>query len=122
MAALQELGERITKKKSMNNISEEMGFTNTLQYIKKIISNARHSAFTAVNSEMLKAYFEIGRKIVEEEQNGKERAGYGEKLLESISSELINEFGSGFDCSNLRRMRRFYLIYPKWETVSPKLS
>ena len=93
-----------------------------LNEIKKIIAKARYTAFTAVNIEMLKAYFEIGKKIVEEEQKGKRRAKYGQNLLETLSNELISEFGKGFDSSNLRRMRRFYLIYQKWETVSPKLA
>ncbi len=93
-----------------------------LKEIKKIIIRARYDAFTAVNTEMLKAYFEIGKKIIEEEQKGKNRAGYGQNLLEILSGELISEFGKGFDPSNLRRMRRFYLIYRKWETVSPKLT
>lgn len=90
--------------------------------IKNIISKARRNAFTTLNTEMLKAYFEIGRKIVEEEQNGKRRAEYGEKLIDTLSKELIKEFGKGFDVTNLRRMRRFYTIYKKWETMSPKLT
>src|SRR3989338_4483608 len=97
-------------------------YSSILKYIKSIIAKARYAVFTAINSEMLKAYFEIGRKIVEDEQKGKKRAGYGENLLETLSVELIKEFGRGFDSSNLRRMRRFYLIYQKWETVSPKLA
>ncbi len=71
---------------------------------------------------MLKAYFEIGRKIVEEEQKGEKRAGYGEKLIDTLSKELTNEFKRGFDVTNLRRMRRFYSIYQKRETLSPKLA
>src|SRR3989338_3799564 len=97
-------------------------YSSILKYIKSIIAKARYAVFTAINSEMLKAYFEIGRKIVEDEQKGKKRAGYGENLLETLSAELIKEFGGGFDSSNLRRMRRFYQTYQKWETVSPKLT
>ena len=97
-------------------------YSSILKDIKAIIAKARYAAFTAINSEMLKAYFEIGRKIVEDEQKGKKRAGYGENLLETLSVELIKEFGRGFDSSNLRRMRRFYQTYQKWETVSPKLT
>ena len=93
-----------------------------LKEIKSIISKARYNAFTAINIEMLKAYFEIGRKIIEEEQKGEKRAGYGQNLLEIISKELTLEFGKGFDPSNLRRMRRFFLIYQKGETVSPKMG
>ena len=100
----------------------ENNFFILVQDIKKLIRNARHNAVTAVNAEMLKAYYEIGRRIVEDEQKGETRAEYGEKVLESLSAELNKEFRRGFDASNLRRMRRFYLIYQKWETVSPKLT
>src|SRR3989338_5727632 len=82
-----------------------------IQDIKNLIKRARHNAFTAVNEEMLKAYFEIGRKIVEEEQKGKRRAEYGEKLLETISAELIKEFGKGYSVTALKNMRKFYSIY-----------
>jgi len=93
-----------------------------LKDIKDVILNARRVAFNAVNLELLRAYFEIGKRIVEEEQSGNARAGYGQNLLELLSGELCREFGLGFDASNLRRMRRFYLTYSKWEAVSPKLS
>jgi len=100
----------------------ENNFFILVQEIKKLIRNARYNALNAVNAEMLKAYYEIGRRIVEDEQKGETRAEYGEKVLESLSMELNKEFRRGFDASNLRRMRRFYLIYQKWETVSPKLT
>jgi len=100
----------------------ENSFFILVQDIKKLIRNARYNALNAVNSEMLKAYYEIGRMIVEDEQKGETRAEYGGKVLESLSMELNKEFGRGFDASNLRRMRRFYLTYQKWETVSPKLT
>ena len=82
-----------------------------LKEIKSIISKARYNAFTAINTEMLKAYFEIGRKIVDEEQKGEKRAGYGEYLLEIISKELTLEFGKGFGTTALKNMRIFYTIY-----------
>ena len=90
--------------------------------ISNIVKSTRQHTFNLVNTEMLKAYFYIGKLIVEEEQKGKIRANYGEKLIESISIELEKEFKKGFDPSNLRRIRKFYLIYKKWETVSPKLT
>lgn len=93
-----------------------------LNEIKSIIATARNNVVRSINVEMLNAYFEIGKKIVEEEQRGEKRAGYGERLLEFLSGELNTDFGRGFDASNLRRMRRFYLTYRKWETVSPKLT
>jgi predicted nuclease of restriction endonuclease-like (RecB) superfamily len=100
--------------------------TNNLQSlvnnISNIVKSTRQKTFNLVNTEMLKAYFYIGKLIIEEEQKGKKRANYGEKLIDSISLELTKEFKKGFDSSNLRRIRKFYLIYKKWETVSPKLT
>jgi len=90
--------------------------------ISEIIKSTRYNTFRLVNIEMLKSYFLIGKLIVEEEQNGKKRADYGKKLINSISLELTKKFNRGFDVSNIRRIRRFYLIYQKWETVSPKLT
>src|SRR3989344_2408343 len=104
-----------------NKLSKQPFFY-LIQNIKDVIKKARYNAFNAVNTEMLKAYFEIGRKIVEEEQKGEKRAEYGEKLIDILSQELMIEFNKGFDVTNLRRMRRFYQMYTKWETVSPKLT
>src|SRR3989338_6238970 len=86
-------------------------YSSTLKEIKNIIKKARYAAFTAINSEMLKSYYDIGRKIVEEEQKGKKRAGYGEKLLEVLSKGLIKEFGRGFSVTALKNMRLFYTVY-----------
>ena len=94
-------------------------FAGLIKEIKRIVSRARYNAFTAVNTEMLKAYFEIGRKIVEEEQGGSKRAGYGEKLLDSISSELTKEFGKGFSVTSLKNMRLFYNVYKEKISQSP---
>lgn len=93
-----------------------------LDDLRNIIRTARQTTITVVNTQMLKAYYGIGKRIVEEEQKGKRRAKYGTDLIENISRELIKEFGRGFNASNLRRMRRFYFLYKKWSTVSPKLT
>jgi predicted nuclease of restriction endonuclease-like (RecB) superfamily len=69
------------------------------------------SDLATVNVAMVYTYFEIGRMIFEEEQQGKERAGYGTKLLEGLSEKLSLEFGKGFSYSNLKSMRQFYLTY-----------
>jgi len=97
-------------------------YSNIIKEIKGIIHKARYNAFKSLNTEMLKAYFEIGRKIVEQEQKGKKRAEYGRNLINQLSKELMQEFRKGFDVTNLRRMRRFYILYKKWETLSPKLT
>lgn len=101
---------------------KELFCPSILRDIQEIIRLSRRDVISSVNVHMLKAYFEIGRKIVDEEQEGAKRAEYGRNLLEMVSQELTKEFGRGFDSSNLRRMRRFYLIFEKWETVSPKLT
>lgn len=89
----------------------ETEYTTLIREIKSILSKARYTSFTAVNTEMLKAYFEIGRKIVEEEQKGGERATYGGNLLEKLSKELTKEFGKGYSLSTLKNMRLFYKTY-----------
>ncbi len=103
-------------------ISKEGNLAKLIRDLKRLIQNARRNVFTAVNMEMLRTYFDIGRKIVEEEQRGKGRAEYGESLIDSISRELVKEYGSGFNATGLRRMRRFYSTYKIWATVSPKLA
>jgi len=108
--------KEIVKKEALS------GFSRLLSEIKSMVHKARYNSFHAVNLEMLRVYFEIGSKIVEVEQKGKKRANYGEKLIDNLSKSLMEEFKKGFDVTNLRRMRRFYMIYQKWETVSPKLT
>ena len=90
-----------------------------------ILKNARQKAYIAVNSAMVEAYWEIGRRIVEEEQRGKERAEYGKEILQNLSKELTEEFGKGYSYRTLREIRQFYLMFSdfeKWRTVSAKLT
>ena len=69
---------------------------NYINEIKTILKNARQKAYTAVNSAMVEAYWKIGRRIVEEEQSGRERAEYGKEIVENLSKELTEEFRKGF--------------------------
>ena len=71
---------------------------------------------------MLQTYWNIGRRIVEEEQNGNMRAEYGSALLKDLSKELTKDYGRGFSRSNLQSMRALYLNYEKCQTLSGKLS
>jgi hypothetical protein len=80
--------------------------------VKQILHQARQSAVRAVNSAMVQAYWEIGRKIVEEEQGGSAQAAYGTGLLKELSVSLTDEFGNGFSLANLKNFRQFYLTYP----------
>jgi len=93
--------------------------------IKQILSAARQKAYLSVNSAMVEAYWLTGRRIVEEEQQGKERAAYGEEILKTLSAELTKEFGKGFGERNLRDFRQFYLTFQEteiWHTLCAKLS
>ena len=85
-----------------------------------LLKEARQNVVQTVNKTMVRAYYEIGRMIVEEEQNGKERAEYGKSLLKGLSQKLISEFGRGFSVDNLENMRKFYLKYSISETLSRK--
>ncbi len=86
--------------------------------IVELLKNARQSVVGVVNQTMVLTYFEIGRMIVEEQQNGKERAEYGKELIDELSNTLTKEFGKGFSSTNLKQMRQFYLSYSKGQTLS----
>ncbi len=79
--------------------------------IRQILQSARNRAYTAVNTAMVDAYWLIGKRIVEEEQQGKDRAGYGQELIKNLSIELRTEFGKGFSIANLKNFRQFYLTF-----------
>ena len=86
------------------------------------IEQARQNAIKVVNTEFVKANWEIGRHIVEFEQHGQERAEYGSELLTKLSKDLRQPYGKGFGRRNILDVRRFYLTYQEWQTVSAKLS
>ncbi|MFG5778844.1 YhcG family protein [Comamonas sp. J-3] len=93
--------------------------------IVELLDAARQAAARSVNALMTASYWEVGRRIVEAEQQGKRRAGYGEQLIERLSADLTVQFGRGFGVNNLENMRRFFLAYPRSEisqTVSGKLG
>lgn len=89
-----------------------------IKRISDLLRNARNKVVSTVNQTMVITYFEIGRMIVEEEQNGKEKAEYGKQILKSLSVKLTGDFGKGFSQRNLEQMRQFYIIYSKTQTVS----
>ena len=93
-----------------------------LEQIKEIIINSRRKVAYAVNDTMLEAYWNVGRIIVENEQRGNLKAEYGKRLIKDLSKELRKVLGNGFSVSNLFNMRRFYITYPKFQTLSRKLS
>ena len=103
----------------MNNLTQN---DNLYQSVKNILQTARDNAYRQVNFIMVEAYWNIGKQIVEEEQNGKDRAEYGSYLIKELSSRLTSEFGKGFTASNLKMMRQFYLAFPIGHTLCDQLS
>jgi predicted nuclease of restriction endonuclease-like (RecB) superfamily len=90
--------------------------------IKQLMFDARASAAVELDNRLLRTYWEIGCVIVEYEQNGKEKAEYGSRLLAELSKALTNELGRGFSRSNLQNMRNFYISYPNLPDASGRLS
>jgi len=89
--------------------------------IKEILENARKQVYQTANTAMVFAYWQIGKKIVDN-QGGENRADYGSKLITELAKQLTEDFGKGFDERNLRNMRSFYLVYPNWNAVRSELS
>lgn len=83
--------------------------------IADLLKIAKQKVVRAVNQTMVYTYYEIGRMIVEDEQQGKERAEYGKQVLKELSKRLLTEFGKGFSVQNLENMRKFYLLYANSE-------
>ncbi len=96
--------------------------TQLLDNIRQLLTNTRQTLAQTINRAMVQTYWHMGRLIVEDEQQGQSRAAYGKQQLEQLSQTLQTEFGKGFDVSNLRNMRRFYVTYPIQETLSLELS
>jgi len=93
-----------------------------LQSISALLENARKKVAVAVNQTMVLTYFEIGRMIVEDEQNGENRAEYGKTVLKELSVHLTERFGKGFSSTNLKQMRQFYISYSIRQTLSDELQ
>jgi hypothetical protein len=91
--------------------------------VSELLAEARRSTARAINSVMTATYWAIGRRIVEEEQSGRARAGYGKELIAELSRDLTARFGRGFGAVNLSQMKRFYLLWPQdriFQTLSEK--
>lgn len=93
-----------------------------LKTLRELIQQGRQRALRAVDMVQVQTCWEIGRHIVEFEQQGETRAAYGKKLLPSLADSLAREFGKGFDVTNLRHMRGFYLAFPIRDALRPELS
>ena len=103
-------------------MTKEIVPDNLYSRIAGILQAAKENVVRAVNQTMVYTYYEIGRMIVEDEQQGKERAEYGMQILEDLSLKLTRNFGKGFSIVNLRQMRAFYLAYSIQQTISAELQ
>lgn len=90
--------------------------------VSQIITEARNTVYRTANFETVKSYWNIGQKIVEEEQGGKDRAEYGKEILTQLSERLTVDYGRSFSVRNLRYMRQFFTVFPKWNAVRSQLS
>ncbi len=103
----------------MNNL---VGKNNFYYVIKNILQSARDNTYQKVNFIMVEAYWNIGKQIVTEEQNGEDRAKYGTYLIKELSTKLTQDFGKGFTATNLKMMRQFYNVFPNSHTLCDQLS
>ncbi|MBQ9299027.1 MAG: DUF1016 family protein [Clostridia bacterium] len=97
-------------------------YNQLLKSIGQVLQRGRNQVVYAVSNTILQTYWEVGRDIVEFEQQGNVKAEYGSELLKRLSKDLTNQHGTGFSKSNVFAMRRMYLLYPKFQTVSGKLT
>ena len=108
-----------------NGIEKNNSLTNQETFvgeIRTIIDNARSAAIRSVDFNRVQMYWNIGRRIVEEEQHGKERADYGTYLIKNLAKELEPEYGSGFGVRQLEQSRQFYRTYPIANTLRSQLN
>jgi hypothetical protein len=116
------------EKETGTDISRRRGddsYAVLLTEVSELLREARHASARSVNSIMATTYWAIGRRIVEEEQRGRARAGYGKELIAKLSHDLTARFGRGFGAVNLIQMRRFYLLWTQdriFQTLSEKSS
>ncbi|MCX6876900.1 MAG: DUF1016 N-terminal domain-containing protein [Verrucomicrobia bacterium] len=98
------------------------GFDTLLGGLRELIAQARQQALRAVDLVQVRTCWEVGRHIVEFEQGGQTRAEYGAGLRAQVATRLTEEFGRGFDASNLYKMTQFYRLFENLDALRPKLS
>jgi len=106
----------------MIELRKNIEYQQLIEKIRNTYQSAKSKIISAVNSEMLYAYWQIGKDIIEFEQGGKLKAEYGKQLLENLAKDLTLQYGKGFSRSNLNYMRLLYNKYPICETLSHKLT
>ncbi len=105
----------------MNN-NELVPYEDIYSEIKETLLLSRSQAYSAVNFAMVQAYWQIGRIIVEHEQNGNARADYGKAILQELSSRLTKDFGKGFSVRTLQQMKKFYVMFPNTNALRSQLT
>ena len=108
-------------KKELFAVAVESVESELFKSVRAILAKARATVYTAANTAMVEAYWNVGREIVEK-QGGASRAKYGDGLVKSLAVRLTAEFGEGFTVPNLRNMRQFYLTFPKRYALRSELS
>lgn len=106
-------------------VTASQGYEQVLAEVVELLDQARRASARSVNAVMTATYWAVGQRIVEHEQSGKARAGYGDTLLKQLATDLTVRFGRGFSRQNLQRFRLFYLTFasgPICSTVSSKLD
>jgi hypothetical protein len=114
--------KRPSKKQSNPLQPAKPGFDGLLSELREFITESRREVLRAVNVVHVRTCWGVGRHIVEFEQGGAARAEYGAKLLPRLAERLTEEFGRGFDASNLRYMRLFYQAFPNCDALRHELS
>src|SRR3954447_15440794 len=119
----------MAKKQTPNDLVptgiDDSAYRTVLTDVAHLIESARHAAARSVNAVMTATYWEVGRRIVESEQEGKDRAAYGTRLIARLAPNLTRRFGRGFGVVNLSQMRKFYQTWPNpeiFQTPSEKSS
>ncbi len=103
-------------------VSSSRGYNELITTVGVLLEEARKKVYIEINSVLVKTYWEIGKQIVEFEQQGEQKAEYGSGLLDRLSADLKLRYGKGFSRRNLLTMRTLYLRYKKWQTLSAKLG
>ena len=107
---MEKKSELLKQESSEILITKEQKFYEDVRFI---LQRAREEAYNSANSIMTYAYWNVGQRIVEQEQYGKTKTKYGSYLIKNLSEQLSDEFGTGFSVANLRNCRQFYLVFPK---------
>jgi predicted nuclease of restriction endonuclease-like (RecB) superfamily len=106
----------------MNLENQNSSYSKLIEKIGRSLEKGRANIAHTINIELLKTKWEIGFHVIEFEQNGHDKAEYGSAILDQLSHDLKNKYGKGFSRRNVLDMRRFYIYFPIWQTVSAKLS